>query len=178
MPRNIEIKARLRSRDQVEAAARQLASQGPENLDQEDVFFPCHHGRLKLRIFSPDHAELIHYQRPDHQGPTTSHYRIVDVADPRGMRDVLATTLGEGTVVRKTRTIYLIGRTRLHLDTVESLGEFMELEVVLQDLESPEEGEAEARKLMAEFGVTPEDLVGEAYVDLLEQADRPLNPEH
>ena len=72
--------------------------------------------------------------------------------------------------VRKQRTLYLVGRTRVHLDRVESLGEFLELEVVLRDDETAEVGEAEARVLMGELGIAPAQLVEGAYLDLLEAA--------
>ena len=73
-------------------------------------------------------------------------------------------------MVRKVRHLYLVGRTRIHLDRVEGLGDFLELEVVLAERDSIGDGEAEAHQLMGPLGVTPEDLVPDAYVDLLERS--------
>ena len=61
----------------------------------------------------------------------------------------------------------MVGQTRIHLDFVEGLGSFVELEVVLQDPESTDEGHAIARKLMDRLEIKDCDLVGGSYVDLL-----------
>ena len=74
--------------------------------------------------------------------------------------------------MRKHRTLYLVGRTRVHLDRVEGLGDFLELEVVLGEDESAAEGEAEAWALMARLEISPRQLVETAYVDLLAAAAR------
>lgn len=169
MARNVEIKARLSDYEDTVRKAEELSSAEPEIIVQEDVFFSCPSGRLKLRILSPEQGELIFYQRPDQEGPKTSHYFITSTSDPTGMRHVLATAYGEKAVVRKVRYLYLIGRTRIHLDRVERLGDFLELEVVLDEGDSTTDGEAEAHQLMDPLGVTPDDLVPDAYVDLLER---------
>ena len=167
MARNIEIKARLADRTAVEAAAAALAD-GPATLiGQDDTFFRCPHGRLKLREFSPGKGELIFYQRPDASGPKASHYEIAATDEPAGLRRVLGQALGEAGRVRKERTLYWIGRSRVHLDRVEGLGDFLELEVVLAEGEAEASGLAEARRLMAALGVGESALVAGAYVDLL-----------
>ena len=167
MARNVEIKAHVRDYQHTVQRARELASSEPVIIAQEDVFFPCPSGRLKLRILGPEHAELIFYQRPDHEGPKTSHYSLTLTSDPTGLRHVLASAYGEKAVVRKTRHLYFVGRTRIHLDRVEGLGDFLELEVVLTEEDSIEGGEVEAHRLMEPLGVDSEDLVPDAYVDLL-----------
>lgn len=62
----------------------------------------------------------------------------------------------------------MIGRSRIHLDEVRGLGTFLEIEVVLGEREGDAEGERVARELLAAFGVPASDLVGRAYIDLLE----------
>jgi adenylate cyclase class IV len=69
--------------------------------------------------------------------------------------------------VQKHRTLFLAGRTRIHLDRVAGLGDFLELEVVLEDNEPSEVGVCEAHELMARLGVEPLQLVEGAYLDLL-----------
>jgi predicted adenylyl cyclase CyaB len=73
-------------------------------------------------------------------------------------------------VVRKTRYLYLAGQTRIHLDDVEGLGHFMELEVVLRADQSDAEGQAIAEDLMVRLGVRKDDLLEGAYMDLLEKS--------
>lgn len=168
MPRNVEIKARLTHVDAQRARVAQLADAPPQLIQQEDVFFNVPQGRLKLRLLSPTHGQLIFYQRSDHRGPKTSMYELMNTDQPHQLRVVLAAAYGIRSIVCKTRHLYQIGRTRIHIDDVESLGDFLELEVVLADSESPSVGEREARELMQKLGICETQLVKEAYVDLLQ----------
>jgi predicted adenylyl cyclase CyaB len=72
--------------------------------------------------------------------------------------------------VRKTRYLYLAGQTRIHLDDVEGLGQFMELEVVMREGQSDAEGQASAEGLLASLGVERSDLLEGAYMDLMGSA--------
>lgn len=173
MARNIEIKARIAGVDALARAVAPIATSGPTLIRQDDTFYACPNGRLKLRRFADGDGELIFYRRDDLAGPKTSHYHRSPTAAPDSLHEALA--LGYGTVgrVRKERLLFMVGRTRVHLDTVAALGEFLELEVVLADDEPAETGMAEARRLMARLGIAPEQLVEGAYVDLLRAADRP-----
>ena len=62
----------------------------------------------------------------------------------------------------------MAGRTRIHLDRVEDLGHFLELEVVMTDGEPAEAGVAIAHALLAKLGIAPDQLIERAYVDLLD----------
>ncbi|MGD8440660.1 MAG: class IV adenylate cyclase [Holophagae bacterium] len=167
MPRNVEIKARLRDRETVEKIVRSLADHGPELIVQEDVFFFCENGRLKLRSFVDGRGELIFYRRRDAAGPASSDFVKVATDHPVALRELLAAALGISGTVRKRRTLYLIGQTRVHLDEVEGLGDWIELEVVLRADQSPDEGARIADALMSDLRLRESDLVAEAYVDLL-----------
>lgn len=167
MTRNVEIKARVADLSEIEARARRLATEGPIDLLQDDTFFGCANGRLKLRELSPDRGELIHYARADESGPKVSDYRIAETTFPAALREVLARALGVAGCVRKRRRVYFADRTRIHLDEVEGLGSFVELEVVLRDGESVEDGTDVALRIMEELGIRRDQLVAGAYVDLL-----------
>jgi predicted adenylyl cyclase CyaB len=167
MARNIEIKARIHSVEAIEPRAAALADQGPIEIYQDDTFFACPRGRLKLRAFSASEGQLIFYRRADLAGPKESFYVIAPTASPDALRAALALAYGQAGRVRKRRTLYIVGRTRVHLDRVEELGDFLELEVVLADGDAHEPGIVEARELMAALGISPSQLVEGAYVDLL-----------
>ena len=167
MPRNIEIKARVADLPALEARAAAIADSGPVAIAQDDTFFRCDAGRLKLRAFADGTGELIFYRRADAGGPKTSSYFLSPTPAPDSLRDLLARAHGTAGRVRKQRTLYLVGRTRVHLDRVEGLGDFMELEVVLADDEAEDDGVREARALMARLGIADKALVSGAYVDLL-----------
>lgn len=170
MPRNIEIKARLDSVAALLPGAQALAGGEPESIHQDDTFFRVPHGRLKLREFADGSAELIHYHRPDSADAKASDYVRVPVPDPAALREALARGCGLLGRVRKVRVLLLVNdggfNTRIHLDRVEGLGDFMELEVVLQDGQSDAEGAAEAERLMAVLGLHEAPRLAGSYFDL------------
>lgn len=169
MPANIEIKARVSDPEALLVTAKNLCGTEPEIIRQTDTFFQVAAGRLKVREFADGTGELIFYQRPDAEGPKTSDYAISHTTDGAALRQLLTSALPVRGVVRKTRHLLLSGRTRIHLDKVQGLGSFMELEVVLEEGEDPASGEPEAAELMRKLGITPADLVRGAYIDLLEK---------
>ncbi len=167
MARNIEIKARIDSIEALAPKVADFADQGPFEIAQDDTFFGCRQGRLKLRAFSDVEGELIFYRRADQAGPKESFYLRTPTADPAGLREALTQAYGQAGRVCKQRRLYLVGRTRVHLDRVVGLGDFLELEVVLEPDEAAESGLREAQALMARLGIEARQLIAAAYVDLL-----------
>ncbi|MGL5128836.1 MAG: class IV adenylate cyclase [Aeromonas popoffii] len=167
MPRNIEIKAKIERIDTLFPKAAAIANQGPIEIAQDDTFFRCESGRLKLRTLSPSAGQLIFYRRANQQGPKESFYHVTPTSEPDSLRETLSLACGQIGRVRKTRTLFLAGRTRIHLDLVEGLGHFLELEVVLEDDELLEAGIQEAHDIMTHLGVEPSQLLEGAYMDLL-----------
>ncbi len=169
MPSNIEIKARARDFSNIRSRAEALTDTPVQVLPQEDTFFGVAHGRLKLRVRGEGPAQLIYYERPDQDGPKRSDYHIFETSDPESLKQTLGLALGIRGVVRKTRYLYMVGQTRVHLDDVEGLGQFMELEVVMRSGQEDAEGQAIARDLMSKLGVAEADLLEGAYMDLIEE---------
>jgi predicted adenylyl cyclase CyaB len=171
MPRNIEIKARIPDIEVIEPKIAALTDYGPIEMVQDDTFFGCEEGRLKLRVSSVDKSEVIFYRRAAQKGPKESFYVISQTNSPDSLRGTLSLAYGQTGRVRKRRTLYLAGRTRIHLDRVEDLGNFIELEVVMADGEPSEAGIAEAQRLIAVLGIASTQLIAEAYIDLLSRHD-------
>ena len=136
-------------------------------IEQEDFFFNCDNGRLKLRILSEQKGILIFYNRKNSIGPKTSEYFISDTNEPSQLLQVLKKAYGIYGNVKKTRRLFLIGRTRVHIDKVENLGDFLEFEVVLSENEDINIGKSEANFLMDQFGIRNDNLIEHAYVDLI-----------
>lgn len=168
MPSNIEIKARARDFEEIRRRAESLSDTSVEVIPQEDTFFNTEKGRLKLRTLTLNRGQLIYYTRLDQEGPKRSEYHIYETSDPEKLKRVLGYAYEIRGVVRKTRYLYLVGQTRVHLDDVEGLGQFMELEVVMGEGQSDAEGQAIAEDLMSRLGVERGDLIEGAYMDLLE----------
>ena len=174
MPRNIEVKARIDSVQALLPRARAVAGGEPVAIAQDDTFFCVPHGRLKLREFADGSAELIHYHRPDSGDAKASDYVRVPVPDAAALREALARGCGVLGRVRKERLLLIAldggFNTRIHLDRVEGLGDFMELEVVLQGQQSDAEGAAMAEQLMHDLGLASAPRLAGSYLDLLAAA--------
>jgi len=183
MAQNIEIKARATDFASQLKLAGQISDKALVTLVQIDTFFKVADGRLKLREFSDGlsetKAQLIFYRRVNTSGPKLSEYHITETDDAAGLKSVLQKAYGIRQVVKKVRSLYMVGRTRLHFDAVENLGDFIELEVVLDEHDSLQGGEApaearakakaEAEALMQQLNIRASDLIDVAYVDLLEK---------
>jgi predicted adenylyl cyclase CyaB len=169
MARNVEIKARIDSIDALLLRAQALADGAVQRIEQDDTFFHVAHGRLKLREFADGSAELIHYHRPDTVDAKLSDYLRTPVHAAE-MRPLLERALGAIGRVRKQRLLLMCGATRIHLDCVAGLGDFIELEVVLRDDQSKADGVRIAEQLMHELGLARAPRIAGAYLDLLAAA--------
>lgn len=165
MNRNVEVKARVEDLAQLELQLRRRCSE-PTVLVQRDTFFRCDSGRLKLREEGAT-AELIFYSRNSETEARQSQYWRSSIHDIASMVALLTAAFGIDGVVQKQRLLFQIGQTRVHLDTVENLGAFVELEVVLSDLQTLDEGKHIATALMNELGIASANLIGPAYIDLI-----------
>ncbi len=164
--RNVELKCRCRDLEAVRRRAEAAGARDAGVLVQRDTFYGAGRARLKLRVIEGARAELISYERPDEEGPRTSRYRIAPVERPDELGAVLAHALGVTGEVRKRRRLRLLRNTRIHLDEVEGLGHFVELETVLGD-GSEAEGRRELDEIAAALGLEDEERVAVAYVELL-----------
>jgi predicted adenylyl cyclase CyaB len=171
--RNWELKARCPDADAVPARVSALDGRYLATLAQRDTYFHVVHGRLKLREITPDDgapsAELIQYDRANRAEARGSNYVIAPVPDADALRIALTRALGVRAVVTKTRRLYLWRSTRIHLDRVDGLGAFLELETVITD-QSDAEAAAELAAAATALGVRDEDRLSLSYVDLVESS--------
>ena len=135
-------------------------------IDQDDTFFAVAHDRLKLRRFADGSAGLIQYLRPDRADAKASDPVRVPVADADALGDALTRACGALDRVRKRRLLLMAGQSRIHLDRVDGLGDFLELDVVLCDGQSDADGTAIAERWMAALAIAPEERLAGAYLDL------------
>lgn len=170
--RNIEFKAKTDDLHKLEEKVSQLGSEEPQDLWQKDTFFTCSTGRLKLREFADGTGELIQYMRSDGLDPRPSSYLLAPVTDAKALGAVLEASLGTIVVVEKHRRVYLLGRSRIHLDQIVKLGSFIEVEVVLVPDEDDKAGMDEAFSLLRRLDIRKDQLVGRAYADLILEASQ------
>ncbi|MDZ7267424.1 MAG: class IV adenylate cyclase [candidate division KSB1 bacterium] len=176
---NLEFKARLHDRPALLAVLQTLPATFAGVFRQCDTYFQVASGRLKLREITPltpaeaapAECQLIYYQRPDVAAVKRSDYALAPVHDAGRMKQVLRQALGVRVVVVKRRELYLLampgGGIRIHLDQVEGLGEFVEVEAVAGDASHAARAEAEAHRLLHVFGVRRADLISGSYADML-----------
>ena len=169
---NIEIKARCGELDGARAAAEKLGAHPGGFLDQTDTYYRAAHGRLKLREINSERAELIWYVRPDDADARSSDYHVAPIAleNVPGVKAALAAAVGVRGIVRKRRELWRWHNVRIHLDTVESLGTFIEFEAVIGPDAGEDESTAHARlaELCRAMNVRDDDRLAQSYSDLLE----------
>jgi predicted adenylyl cyclase CyaB len=164
--KNLELKAVAPDLARLRRALRALGALRQPTLAQTDTYFTVPSGRLKVRQQKGVRsAELILYARPNASRARTSEYQKLAADDPAGLLRLLAATFPRDVVVRKVRDLWMAGTTRVHLDRVQGLGTFVEIEV-------PYRGPiAGARRTMATLvdvlGLAPGDVLDRSYADLL-----------
>lgn len=164
---NVEIKARCQSPEKIKAilASKQARHIGTDH--QIDTYFDVSEGRLKLREGNIENA-LIHYLRPDQAGPKTSQIELYRSQDSDQLKTILQKSIGIKAIVDKQRAIYFIDNVKFHLDQVEGLGSFVEIEAIDKD------GSIGLSKLSEQchhflqlFEIAEEDLITQSYSDLI-----------
>jgi homotetrameric cytidine deaminase len=165
---NLELKARDPEPQQTAARCRALGASDEGVLQQRDTYFAGRHGRLKLREQDASPAELIAYRRPDTREAEKSAFIRAGVADPAALREALGAALGETVVVVKRRRLWMWEKVRIHLDDVQGLGTFIELEAMVgPGLNTPEEAAEKVARLRSELAIADDALVAAGYSDLL-----------
>ena len=164
---NVEIKARC---EEPERLRQILADRGADfrGVDRQiDTYFNCPSGRLKLREGNIEHA-LIHYERPDQAGPKKAVVSLYHPPRDPALKAALTAALGVRVVVAKTREIYFIDNVKFHIDDVDDLGSFVEIEAIGKTGDiGPEKLRAQCDEYIALFGIPPEDLLTHSYGDML-----------
>jgi len=163
--RNIELKAHLPNMAEAEKACNKMEATFELNITQIDTYFKIPNGRLKLRECSPGNNELIHYHRADVADTKASEYSIVLV--DAAIKEQLTQALGLLIVVDKVRGLWLWKNVRIHLDTVEGLGTFIEFEAVLSDEHDDADGHQKLNWLQKEFNILQEHIIDVSYSDMM-----------
>lgn len=164
---NIEIKARLRDRAALLEVLAELGAARISGSVQVDTYFTVPAGRLKVRQTPGEPDALIFYRRDNRSEPKLSDYHLAASAPEQNLAALLAAALGVRVVVRKQRELWRWHNVRVHLDEVEGLGAFLELEAQVDGANDESLCQRRTRELMAAFGLAPADLIAGSYADLL-----------
>jgi len=171
--RNIELKARDPFPAETFAACVALDAEDRGELWQRDTYFSARNGILKLREQHPGAAQLIHYVREARAEQRESRYKIAEVDDAEGLRSVLADAFGVGVIVVKRRRLLIWQSVRIHLDAVEDLGSFIELEAVAEPSSDLQLEYRLIASLRESLEITDDRLIAAGYAEQLLKAHVP-----
>ncbi len=165
---NIEIKLECRDLSMARSICRAHGATFAGTLEQTDTYYRLARGRLKKRETPGEQAEYIHYLRPDDARPRSSVYSLLTADEAR--RRFGKAPLPVWVLVRKRRDLFLVGNVRIHLDSVEGLGDFVEFEAMVSLSVPP----ARCREQIAELREVLAPVLGEpvslSYSDLVAAA--------
>ena len=164
--KNLEFKASCQSLDLLRQHLVDLQAEHRHTMKQLDTYFNVPQGRLKLREIDAHKAELIYYERSDLAESRYSNYQICDIPEPAAFKQIATMAWGVKAVVEKQRELWRFGDTRIHLDEVTNLGQFVELETVIRN-QTEEEAQAEHQLVKDALGIKEEDLISVSYSDLI-----------
>ena len=164
---NIEIKAKAIDPSFVRKYLEQSGADFKGIDYQTDTYFNVQKGRLKLREGNIE-TNLIFYERNNEPGPKSSRFTLVKTTDPAGLKNALSNALGIRMIVKKEREIYYIRNVKFHVDNVQGLGSFIEIEAgnLLADL-SEVQLQEQCEQYLKAFNIRQEDLIAESYSDML-----------
>lgn len=166
--KNFEFKAKVNSLEEYENVLLELKPTFFGTDHQTDTYFNTSKGRLKLREIEGKESKLIDYSRENISGSKQSDILLYKHPADQSLYRILAHQLGIKIVVEKKRKIYGIKNVRFHLDTVEDLGTFVEVEAIDEnDQYSTEELKRQCDFYYDYFKIKPEQVEKMSYSDLL-----------
>ena len=167
---NIEIKARVSGHGSIRTFLLRHGADFRGTDRQVDTYFTVSNGRLKIREGTIESC-IVHYSRPDEHGPKRCDYLIekYDPGDPAlaRLKELLTASLGVLAVVDKQREIYFIDNVKFHLDTVDGLGEFFEIEAIGSSGRGEEALRRQCEDYLTWLGIPGDNLIHSSYSDMV-----------
>ena len=167
MPTNLELKIHLDNPARVMDNIKAINAEYKGELNQVDVYYRYKKGLLKLRTENGKQT-LIKYNRNEKTGTRWSDYELISLEN-NNAREYLDDILETETVVEKTRQLYLFDNTRIHLDTVNNLGSFLELETLV--INGKDDAEKRFRHIIDVLELNTGSEIRKSYRDLMLEKD-------
>ncbi len=164
---NVEIKASCKDHERIRDILRSRNAGFRGEDRQVDTYFEVPRGRLKLREGKIEN-NLIYYERPDRSGPKVSRCMVLPAGKNPGLKEILSRATGVRVEVKKYREIWFLENIKIHLDRVDGLGSFIEIEAQGREGVADQANlEKQCSELMRDLGIRKADLIRESYSDLL-----------
>ncbi len=168
---NIEIKARCGDPEKVREVLRGAGADFKGIDSQTDTYYKVSRGRLKLRQGTIENA-LIFYQRPDQAGPKRAEVSLYRTTPQSDLARVLGDAMEILVIVKKQREIYFLDNVKFHIDSVEGLGRFVEIEAIDRDGSlGVEKLRQQCEFYRKQLGILTADLINHSYSDMLLEKD-------
>lgn len=136
---------------------------------QVDTYFKVPRGRLKLRKGNVENA-LIFYIRSNEACARTSQVIMEPLQAGSAVPELIHALYDVLVVVDKRRRIYRLDHCKFHLDSVEGLGLFGEVEVIDENRTGDEAALLKQAEYFRNYlGISEKDILSESYSDLLLQ---------
>lgn len=167
--KNIELKVKTDNFNQIKKLLHKIKAKFKGNLTQKDTYYNCEEGRLKTREINHETFQLIYYERPNFTKSKISNYKIkeIDQKELKEQKTCLTKTKGIKTIVNKRRELWIYKNTRIHLDKVKGLGEYLELETIIKNHKDLQQLETEHRQIINLLGLNSYSKIDKSYSDLL-----------
>lgn len=165
--RNIELKATDVDPSRSLEICQALGASDQGVLWQRDSYFNVRAGGLKLREQDPGQPQLIQFERADEPQQRESRYRIIDIGDAEVLLAALGTAIGVTATVTKRRHLFVWQNVRIHLDEVEHLGTYIELEAVAPADSDLRTEHQLIQQLRSAFSITDDRLQSAGYAKQL-----------
>lgn len=166
--KNVEIKARCSDFDRIRKILKAEYADFRGIDEQNDTYFHVKNGILKLReSVLPFERGLMYYERSKKQGPKVSDITVYDTQESEVLKEMLADSLSVVATVTKKRELFTIDNVKFHLDTVDGLGTFIEIEA--QDTHGIIEASTLRKQClyyMRLLQIKKSDLLTDSYKDL------------
>lgn len=164
---NVEIKAKCADHNKVREILK-LKSADFKGMDHQiDTYFKVNTGRLKLREGNIEN-HLIYYDRENKEGPKESKVILFENDPSSTLKEILLNANGVLVIVDKKREIYFIENVKFHIDIVENLGSFVEIEAIDTDGSiGKDKLYAQCQEYMSLLNISENDLISVSYSDLM-----------
>ena len=164
--KNLELKSKYANMEKLHRLMFELGAEYQKTMRQIDTYFAVPKGRLKLREIDGETAQLVYYERADESASRYSNYSIVEITDAPGFKQMMTDALGVKAIVDKMRELWIYGNTRIHIDDVNGLGHFVELETVIIN-QTEAEAQAEHHFVKHALEINDAQIVPVSYSDLI-----------
>lgn len=165
--KNIELKIVLSNPEAVILNLKTIKARFIGKIKQIDIYYNCQKGRLKLREINGKSSELIFYQRPDTKKSKVSDYQVlpIKISQVKNIKHILSQAMGEKIIVKKERNLWLYKNTRIHIDKVKNIGNYLELETVVK--KGILSAKKEHQEVIDLLGISKTKKIDVSYSDLL-----------